>query len=156
MTNDWELWHYALPNSMWSFWNVQVEHLASSEAEISCIIECCNCYYHESANRCSPVTECPIENNSFWYDLLPPLVRGTEKYSCSFISNEGSFSRLFDSFNSRIELNFIELCFAIQITSWKELSCSFSDNRDTKHNEFIHYVWSGDWFTYYHVIMSPR
>ena len=61
----------------------------------------------------------PNRNNSFWYDLLPPLVRGIcqiEKYSISFFSNEGSFLHLFDSLDSRIELNFIELCLAIQIT----------------------------------------
>ena len=58
-------------------------------------------------------------NNSFWYDLLPPLVRGIfqiKTYLCSFFSNEGSFSHLFDSLNSRIESNFIGLCLAIRIT----------------------------------------
>ena len=55
-----------------------------------------------------------IRNNSFWYDLLPPLVRGIcqiKTYLCSFFSNEGSFSHLFDSLDSRIESNFIGLCF---------------------------------------------
>ena len=29
--------------------------------------------------------------------------------------------------------------------SWKNKSVSFSDDRDMKLNEVIHYVWSGDW-----------
>ena len=51
--------------------------------------------------------------NIQWYDLLPPLVRGIcqiKTYLCSFFSNEGSFSHLFDSLDSRIETNFIGLC----------------------------------------------
>ena len=83
-------------------------------------------------------------NNSFWYDLQPPLVRGIcqiKTYLCSFFSNEGSFSHLFDSLDSRIESNFIGLCLAIQITFLlKNESSSFSDDRDMKLNEVIHYV----------------
>ena len=83
-------------------------------------------------------------NNSFWYDLLQPLVRGicqVKTYLCSFFSNEGSFSHLFDSLDSRIESNFIGLCLAIRITFLlKNESSSFSDDQDMKLNEVIHYV----------------
>ena len=34
----------------------------------------------------------------------------------SYFANECSFSHLFDSLDSRIESNFIELCLAIEIT----------------------------------------
>ena len=84
-------------------------------------------------------------NNSFWYDLLPPLVRGIcqiKAYLCSFFSNEGSFSHLFDSLDSRIESNFIRLCLAIRIkfVLKKMRVVASRDDRDTKHNEFINYV----------------
>ena len=55
----------------------------------------------------SSVTDCRIE------------IRGNcqlEKYSCSFFSNEGLFSHLFDSLENQIEPNFIGLCLAIRIT----------------------------------------
>ena len=59
-------------------------------------------YTYVGLNTNSSVTECPLpnRNNSFWYDLLPPLVRGIcqiKTYLCSCFSNEGSFSHLFDS-----------------------------------------------------------
>ena len=68
----------------------------------------------------SSVTECPIEIIlSVMTYYLPPLVRGIcqiEKYSSSFFSNEALFLHLFDNLDSRIELNFIELCLAIRIS----------------------------------------
>ena len=51
------------------------------------------------------------------------MVRGIcqiEKYSCSFFSNEGSFSHLFDSLNSsRIEPNYIIITDSWIISGWK-------------------------------------
>ena len=80
----------------------------------------------------------PNWNNSFWYDLLPPLVRGIcqiKTYLCSFFSNEGSFSHLFDSLDSRIESNFIGLCSAVRVTFvLKNESCSFSDDLDNRND----------------------
>ena len=48
-------------------------------------------------------------------------------------SNEGPFSHLFDSSDSPIEPNFIQLCLAIRITfvlKKKEEISSFSDDRE--------------------------
>ena len=45
-----------------------------------------------------------------------PLVQGIyriETYLCSFFSNEGSFSHLFDRLDSWNESNFVELCLGI-------------------------------------------
>ena len=47
------------------------------------------------------------------------MVRGIcqiKTYLSSFFSNEGSFSHLFDSLDSRIESNYIGLCLTIRIT----------------------------------------
>ena len=57
-------------------------------------------------------------------------------------SNEGSFLYLFDSLDSRIKSNFVGLCLAIRITFLlkKREFYSFSDDRDMKLNEVIHYV----------------
>ena len=73
----------------------------------------------QRANDClnSSVTECPIEiilsGMTYYHHWFEEFVKS---YSCSFFSNEGSFLHLFDSLDSRIELNFTELCLAIRIT----------------------------------------
>ena len=75
----------------------------------------------------SSVTECSIE-------IIQNInTNKIKKYLCSFFSNEGSFSHLFDSLDSRIESNFIGLCLAIRISITfllKIESSSFSDDRD--------------------------
>ena len=64
------------------------------------------------------VTECPIEiilfgMTYYYHCTLVQGIRQIETYLCSFFSNEGSFSHLFDSLDSGIEPNFSELCLAI-------------------------------------------
>ena len=61
----------------------------------------------------SSVTECPIEIILSGMTYYHQGICQIERFSCSFFSNEGSFSYLFDS---RIEPNFIGLCLAIRIT----------------------------------------
>ena len=64
----------------------------------------------------SSVTKCPVEIILSGMTYYHQGICQIERYSCSFFSNEGSFSYLFDSLDSRIEPNFIGLCLAIRIT----------------------------------------
>ena len=66
----------------------------------------------------SSVTECPIEiilsGMTYYHHWFKEFVKS--KHICvNFfqMKDEGSFSHLFDSLDSRIEPNFIELCLAI-------------------------------------------
>ena len=64
----------------------------------------------------SSVTECPNEiilyGMTYYHHWFKEFVKS--KHICvHFFTNEGSFSHLFDSLDSRIEPNFIELCLAI-------------------------------------------
>ena len=69
--------------------------------------------------RNSPVTECPIKillSGMTYYHHWFKEFDKSKHISVHFFQNEGSSSHLFDSLDSRIQPNFIELCFAIQIT----------------------------------------
>ena len=62
----------------------------------------------------SSVTKCPIEmilyGMTYYHHWFKEFVKSKHVF---IFSNEGSFSHLFDSLDSRIEPNFIELCLAI-------------------------------------------
>ena len=67
----------------------------------------------------SSVTKCSIEiilsGMTYYNHWFEEFVKS--KHICvHFFPNEGSFSHLFDSVDSRIESNFIGLCLAIRIT----------------------------------------
>ena len=91
------------------------------------------------------------QNNSFWYDLLPyhhwfeEFVKS--KHICDHFFQMKVHFRIYLIVwivgSSQILLDCVwpfELRFY-----WKNESSSFSDDRDMKRNEVIHYVWSGDW-----------
>ena len=65
----------------------------------------------------SSVTECPIEiilsGMTHYHHWFKECVKSKHINCVHFFSNKGKFSHLFDSLDSRIELNFIELCLAI-------------------------------------------
>ena len=67
----------------------------------------------------SSVTECSIEiilfRMTYYHQWFEEFVK-SKNICIHFFSNEGSFSHLLDSLDSRIKSNFIGLCLAIRIT----------------------------------------
>ena len=99
----------------------------------------------------SSVTECPIEiilsGMTYYHHWFKEFVKS--KHICVHFFQMKVHFRIYLIVwivgSSQILLDCV-WPFELRL-SWKNESCSFSDDRDTKHNEFIHYVWSGDWFT---------